>query len=380
MRPEARDTGDTPGHERQVTGRHLWEIRFLRELGLFLLVALLLWALYFLRGIFMPLFLALILAHVFNPFVTWLETRWRCHRLVGSLLVLFAVLITIYAFFASLGPILAEQFSALAGRLPEYIRAFAAAYNIDLGNLLDQLDKWLQKLQPKEIAGQLFDTTGQALGVLAYVFTTATYVLFFVAVVAVYFVIFSWRFNSGVNKIRDYVPESRKERIFDLAGKMDEAVGEFFRRRLLVSLIFGALLSAGWFFTDVPYWFFLGMLTGLLNIVPYLSVITWPVAILLKYVDTLTNTPGANPDWMALVVWPSAVYWAAQMIENWVLTPWIQGGKSHMSASTVLIVVFIGGAVAGIWGLLFAIPVGACVSILLAEVVLPRVRLWAATN
>ncbi len=367
-------------HEPHLTGRHLWEIRPVRELAFLILAGLLLWLLYFLRGIFMPLFMALVLAHVFTPFITWLETRWRCHRLVGSLLVLFAGLTTIVAFFISLGPILAEQFGALAARLPDYIRALAAAYNIELGNLLDELEKSIRTLQLRQILGQLFDTTGRALGVLAYVFTTATYILFFVAVVAVYFVVFSWRFNSGVNKLRDYVPESRKKSVFELAGKMDEAVGEFFRRRLLISFIFGVFLSFGWLLTGVPYWFFLGMLTGLLNIVPYLSIITWPVAILLKYVDTLIGAPNVSPDWVATIVWPSLVYWAAQMIENWVLTPWIQGGKSHMSAPTVLIVAFVGGALAGVWGLLFAIPAGACVSILLADVVLPRVRLWAATN
>jgi predicted PurR-regulated permease PerM len=55
---------------------------------------------------------------------------------------------------------------------------------------------------------------------------------------------------------------------------MDDAVGDFFRGRLLIALIMGILLSAGWFLTGVPYWFLLGMLTGLLNIVPYLSIIS----------------------------------------------------------------------------------------------------------
>jgi predicted PurR-regulated permease PerM len=67
-------------------------------------------------------------------------------------------------------------------------------------------------------------------------------------------------------------------------------------------------------------------------------------------------------------------------LESWVLTPWIQSGQTNMSAATILVVVFIGGALAGIWGLLFAIPIAACVKILVEEVAVPSLRRWAATH
>ena len=52
------------------------------------------------------------------------------------------------------------------------------------------------------------------------------------------------------------------------------------------------------------------------------------------------------------------------------MTPWIQSGQTNMSAGTILIVVFVGGALAGIPELLFAILIAACIKILLDEVVL----------
>jgi predicted PurR-regulated permease PerM len=48
---------------------------------------------------------------------------------------------------------------------------------------------------------------------------------------------------------------------------VDDGIGDFFRGRLVIAIIMGVLLSAGCFLTAVPYWFFLGMLTGFLNIV-----------------------------------------------------------------------------------------------------------------
>jgi predicted PurR-regulated permease PerM len=83
---------------------------------------------------------------------------------------------------------------------------------------------------------------------------------------------------------------------------------------------------------------------------------------------------------LAVVVWPSLVYGVVQFLDGWILTPWVQSGQTNMSAATVLIVVFIGGAAAGLWGMLFAIPVAACIKILVDEFVLPRLRGWAATH
>jgi predicted PurR-regulated permease PerM len=157
---------------------------------------------------------------------------------------------------------------------------------------------------------------------------------------------------------------------------MDEAVGQFFRGRLVIAIIMGILLSLGWFLTGVPYWFFLGMLTGLFNIVPYLSIVSWPVAILLKYAEAV-SAADHEISLISILLWPSAVYLAVQLLEGWLLTPWIQSGQTNLSPATIIIVVFVGAALAGILGMLLAIPVAACAKILFKNLLLPRVRQWA---
>ena len=58
--------------------------------------------------------------------------------------------------------------------------------------------------------------------------------------------------------------------------------------------------------------------------------------------------------------------------DGWLLTPWIQSQSTDTSAVTVLIVVFVGGAMAGFFGRLLGIPVAACLKLLLEELVVPR--------
>jgi predicted PurR-regulated permease PerM len=200
-----------------------------------------------------------------------------------------------------------------------------------------------------------------------------------VLITIIFFFVFGWRFNDGLSKLATYLPRHRRERIIAIAMRMDQAVGDFFRGRLLIAAIVGIALSLGWLLTGVPYWFFLGILTGILTIVPYLSLVTWPAAIVLKYVDALTGGSGADAGVLAVLVWPSVVYFVILFLEGWVLTPWIQGNQAHMSAATVLLVVFIGGHVGGVAGLLFSIPIAACIKILFEEVFLPRFRRWAVT-
>jgi predicted PurR-regulated permease PerM len=365
-----------------VSNRHLWEIVAAREILLLLLAAVFIWILYFLREIFLPIFVALVLADVFNPFVTLLERKWRWPRPLTVTLIIVAVLAAIVGFLAWLGPLLFNQFTGLADKLPDYLKTLGKTYGIDFDGLFSQFDVSLRDLQnePRKILGQIFSTTGRAVGIVSFLFTRATSVIISLLLVVIYFLLFSWRFNEGIAKLSVYVPESRKARVFAIVARMDQAVGDFFRGRLVIAIIVGIALSTGWFLTGVPYWFFLGMLTGLLTIVPYLSVITWPVAIALKYLDALTNSAGQSAGLLAVVVWPSAVYFTILFLEGWVLTPWIQSGQTHMSAATVLLVVFIGGALAGVWGLLFAIPIAACIKILLEELVLPPLRRWAVTH
>ena len=379
--PRARSPKPQPP-EATIANRHLWQIAAARDIIFILLGGCILWVLYQLGDIFLPLILALAVAHVINPFVTFMESRWSWPRPLTVVSLLTLVSLLFIGVFAWLGPILYGQSTMLVNNLPQYLRTLSTTYQIDFGSVINQLEETTRQLQfdPQKILGQVFKTTGHAWGIVTFIFSSATYLVLAIALVYIYVFFFSWHFNAGLAKLSTYLPSSSKDRIFFIAAKMDDAVGDFFRGRVLIALVMGMLLSVGWFLAGVPYWFFLGMLTGLLNIVPYLSVIGWPIAILLKYLDVITSGVGDDLGVFAIVVWPSVVYVTVQFLEGWFLTPWIQSGQTDMSAVTIILVVFIGGAVGGILGMLLAIPVAACIKILFEEAILPSLRAWAATH
>ncbi len=368
------ETASTPPAD-----RHLWEITPIRDLlwlggGLFLL-----WFGYYLRGVFTPVLIALLLAYLFNPLIRRAEVQWNIPRPVTISVVLFLSALIMGGLITWLGPLLAEQVQSFAERVPGYIQSIAQRYHVRLGDFSVHLSTIAASLRddPLSILKPLFSGTGQAFGVLGTVIgTTADVVLAFI-LIPIYFFFFAWQFDRAIAQIRRYIPLDYRPQARQIVKRMDHAVSGFFRGRLAIALGSAVLYSLGWALTGIRYWFLLGLITGILTIIPYASLVGWPLAILLKYLDVLSSGAGAF-DLMTVVVWPSLAYLVVQFIESWLLTPWVQSQSMDMNAVTVLIVVFIGGAMGGFYGLLMAIPVAACLKILVEELVLTRLERRAA--
>jgi predicted PurR-regulated permease PerM len=309
------------------------------------------------------------------------ERRWGVPRPVTITALLIAMAIVGAALAAWLGPIVSEQVQTLAKKTPQYLQRATQTYGVQVGTLSEQFNTLLTRLQddPLSVLQPLFLGTSQAFGVIGQVIGTTTEVALIIVLIPIYFFFFSWHFDGMVETVGRFLPVKRKTRILTIIGRMDQAVSGFFRGRLVIAIITGVLFGVGWAMTGVPYWFLLGVVTGVLNIIPYASAVGWPLAIALKYLDAVTGS-GGSVDWLSIALWPSLPYLIVQFVDGWLLTPWIQSQSTDTSAVTVLIVVFIGGAIAGFYGLLLAIPAAACVKILLEEVVMPRWERWAAEH
>jgi predicted PurR-regulated permease PerM len=370
---------ELPTPPRAAADRHIWQIVGIRDLLFFGLTVFLLWFGYYLRGVFTPVLVALMLAYLADPIIDYAEERLRLPRPISVAIVLVVLVLSLVGLGAWLGPLLIEQSQALAKKAPQYLQSLSGRYGIEIGSLSEQINTFVDRFKddPMSVIQPLLTGTGTAFGFIGTVIGTTTGVVLFTVLIPIYFFFFAWHFDRITGYFARFLPASRKEQWLDIFRRMDLAVSGFFRGRLLIALITGVMYGIGWFATGVPFWFLLGVGTGLLSIVPYVSVVGWPLAVLLKYLEVVTTSGASSVEWLSVFVWPSVAYLAVQFIESWVLTPWIQSQSTDMSAVTVLIVVFIGGAIGGMYGLLLAIPIAACVKILLQDLVLPRIERWA---
>jgi predicted PurR-regulated permease PerM len=340
-------------------GPHLWEIVWVRDLLWTGAVIFLLAVAWHLRPILLPVFLGLLLAYLFYPSIRSAKDRLRIPKPVTVLFIL-AIMISLGAAAAVwLIPPLIEQGSTLVRNLPQYLETLRDQYGVPLGEIPRDPAGLLEKLNLR---------SRSVIPVIQGVIGTSVMVLLWIVLAPVSFFVFSLKFDRLVGYVRSCLPLKHRVPILRTLGRMDEAVGNFFRGRLLISIVISLFFSAGWFFAEVPYWFLLGVATGLLSIIPYLSTIGWFAAILVKYLEMTSGAQPSGLDFLAVFVWPTVVYQAVNVIEEYILTPWVQGRATTLNPLTILVVVFIGGWAAGFLGLIFAIPAASCLKILWEDV------------
>jgi predicted PurR-regulated permease PerM len=127
----------------------------------------------------------------------------------------------------------------------------------------------------------------------------------------------------------------------------------FFRGQLLIGLIMGGLLALGFSLAGLRFGLALGLITGLLNVVPYLGSILG-LSIMLPL--ALFQPDGGLP----LIGTCLAVFAIVQGIEGWVLTPRIMGKQTGLHPVAIIVAVFFWGqALGGILGMMLAVPLTA---------------------
>jgi len=191
-----------------------------------------------------------------------------------------------------------------------------------------------------------------------------------------YFFFFSLWWPTVTGFLAGLIPNQQRERSFELLGQMDRAVAGFVRGRVVISAIVAVILGVGWYSIGVPYSIVLALAVGVFNLVPYLCGIGLPVAIGLLAMDQLGVPAEYRQGWLWITLAPTVVFVIAQFLDGYILTPLIAGKATDLDPVTIVVAIIAGGTIAGIYGMLIAIPAAACLKILLREVVLPKVKAW----
>lgn len=192
---------------------------------------------------------------------------------------------------------------------------------------------------------------------------------------------FFYAFCTGWGRVQDFweslIPERKRGRVFELIDKMDRVVAGFIRGRLTIVGILAVYMTIAYALIGVPTWYILGPVVGLMFVAPFIHVIGVPIAMLLMWLEPSAMWADWQREWWWIVFAPIGVYLIAQALDDYVLSPIIQGKNTDLDFGTILFASIAGGVLAGIYGLILAIPVAACIKILMTEVFWPRFRDWA---
>ncbi len=402
--------------------KHLWEIQSVRDVLLIAGSLSLLWLGYALSSITIPLLMALLLAYLVEPLVEGLGRRGVSRSRAAAWFVgLFGVLVV--GLLALVLPLIVGQTLRLVEdvesgdmqrrvlRVESILPEKAAPPLQRLALLLpgeavidtdsdlmssdsqieptsanaESLETQIQRIVRQQLATQAEDSALEQEGLRAAgaALTSAWSVLvaivdagFLLFLIPFYFYFLVLWYPEVVRFGAQLVPRDNQDATFALLQEMDDVVSGFVRGRLLVSFIMGLMFSVGWWLVGVPYAFVLGMATGALSTVPFVGGLGAPIAVGLAVLARLEAPELERAAWWMPVVLPSAVFALVSAIEGWVLLPLIAGRATRLDPVTIVVAVLAGGALLGVYGMLLAIPLAACLKILLIRIVLPRLRAW----
>jgi predicted PurR-regulated permease PerM len=231
--------------------------------------------------------------------------------------------------------------------------------------------------------------TRQVVGFLVGLVGSVAQLAIFTFIMVFCFFFFSTAFPAVKQWGVSFIPTHGRERTLELTSKMDHAISGFVRGRLTICAVMGVIYATGWTLCGVPHAVLLGLAIGICGLVPYLSAIGLPIAWALLVVSLTGTTDkqgfyfageGAQAAivWWKVLLFPAVVNVVAQTVEDYVLNPLIQGKATNLHPATILLACIAGGALAGLYGMILAIPVTACLKILTGEVLLPRLQQWLA--
>jgi predicted PurR-regulated permease PerM len=399
--------------------KHLWEIQAIRDVLLIAGGLSVLWLGHALSSITIPLLVSLLLAYLVEPLVEGLGQRGVSRSRAAAWFVgLFGVLVV--GLLALVLPLIVGQTLRLVDDvesgemqrrvlrvesiLPEKAapplqrlalllpgEAELDTESIPEGELeftdpnADSLEMQIQRIVQQELASQSDDAVLQQEGLRAAgaaLISAWTVLLaivdagFLLFLIPFYFYFLVLWYPEVVRFGAQLVPRDNRDATFSLLQEMDDVVSGFVRGRLLVSFLMGLMFSVGWWLVGVPYAFVLGMATGILSTVPFVGGIGAPIAIGLAVLARLELPELERAAWWMPVVLPAAVFGLVSAIEGWVLLPLIAGRATRLDPVTIVVAVLAGGVLLGFYGMLLAIPLAACLKILVIRIVLPRLRAW----
>ena len=151
----------------------------------------------------------------------------------------------------------------------------------------------------------------------------------------------------------------RKEyhsKLREILGQIKVSVQSYISGLLLEMIFVSILTGAGLYFIGIKYFILLGILTGILNLIPYIGII---VAGVLTIIASLTGTPDAS-----IIIGIIVVNAIVQLIDNNILVPLIISSKVQINALVSIVGIIIGGALSGIAGMFLAIPILAILKII----------------
>jgi len=315
----------------------------------------------FLSIVGLPIVLAGVFYYLLNPLVDNLEKYFKINRtLTISFVFLILIGLIVWGIW-NLIPVINQQIQSMVSSIPSYIDHMNKDINGALKQPLfsqfsDQVEQWT-KMAGDELSvksSSYIKTTVNSLGDVVGTVTTVV-----IALITMPFILF-YLLRDGKKLpyyIAKFVPDRGKKSFLIVLTEINDQISNYVRGQLTVAFFVGVMFWLGYLTIGLKYALTIGIIAGLLNMIPYLGSF-------LAMVPAILVGAFISP-WMLVKV--LIVFVIEQTIEGRLISPLVLGSNLKIHPVTIIVVLLASGKMFGVMGVIFGIPGYAVLKVLITH-------------
>lgn len=309
------------------------------------------------KSVLLPFLVAWLIAYIINPVVEWNQRILRLQKRTPAIFITFgeiAVALTL------IGLIVIPMIIHETRHLYELVSLYVQSSNtIPLipASVQDFLRQYITSerigalLSPQEwikLGQDLLTQIGKI--VSTSVHGLATFISWAIVLLYIFFILQDY--EAVINLFGRLIPHRYRPIANKIGRDVKESMNRYFRGQALIAALNGLLHCIGFLIIGLPMAIPLGILVGVLNLIPYMQILSYIPALFLCIIGA---ADGGSSFWVlgGLTI---AVFVIAQIIQEAFLTPRIMGNATGLNPAIILLSLSIWGSLLGFAGLIIALP------------------------
>lgn len=327
--------------------------RVFRIMAALVILAGLVWLVGYLSNVLLPFCLACLVAYFLEPVVRlhqkWFRTQRRALPVLLTLLEATVLIGLLLYFFI---PSVIDEVRHL-GSLVERSSSSDVSVPFVPENFVASFRKWVATLNIKSILESshlesLLDSgtsfVAETIDVLLH---TLEWLLTFIYII---FILIDY--PTLMAGFRRMVPHKYSKTIYRVADDIKNNMNRYFRGQAIIAACAAVFYCIGFSIVGIPMAIVLGVVVGILYMIPYFQYVTLiPVAIVCL-IDSMTGTVHFWSEFGQCIL----VYVVSQCICDYLLTPKIMGKAMGLNPAIILLSLSVWGTLLGIIGMVIALP------------------------
>ena len=315
------------------------------------------WLVNYLSPVLMPFVVGFILAYLIEPLVEWLQHKVHIKaRGIAVIVALLIVIAVITGLCWLVIPYLVEEFGVMSKQLAAYaksslnipyipaeINEFIQRY-IDLNKINELFSKqqWMELIN--KAASGAWSVVG---GTMSVIFSILSW---FIVLLYMFFILLD--FHKLSRAFKAAIPAKYRRMSLRVFNDVADTMSRYFRGQAAVSFFVGVIFAIEFYIIGLPLAIAFGMFVGLLNMVPYLQLISIPIAAFL----CLVATAATGGSFWVMFAWVIAAYIICQIIQDMVLIPIIMKSQMGLNPAIIFLSLSLWVYVMGFIGLIIGLP------------------------